>query len=59
MEKSDRRTVCIYTDQETYERLRALAGEMHLNVSATVTRLIWERQLQSDRRPPAEVTGNG
>ena len=59
MEKSDRRTVCIYTDQETFERLRALAGEMHLNVSATVTRLVWDTPLKSETRPQTGVKDNG
>ncbi len=55
----EHKTICIYADLDTYQRVCAIAKEMHLSISATITRLIWERQLQSDRRPPAEVTGNG
>ncbi len=58
LQSKEHKTICIYTDMETFERVSAIAAELHLSVSATITRLIWERQLQAER-PSAGVKENG
>lgn len=58
MLNSQHKQICLYTDVETWERLQAIAKDMHLSCSAAFTRMVWDKQLKSETRPQSEVNEN-